>query len=389
MLSPPRTETSEQESPLGRRRKKQMRPDQAKGSLRRVLPAAFWIATVLFAGCGVPGEPLPPLLEIPERATDLSATQVGSRLHLAWSPPRLTTEGTRVRRLARLELYGVFLPPGTALGDFPERARLLATLGTDAIAAGRERVLYELPLAVGQLRQTAFFAVKAINDKDKDAGFSNLVQVEIVDLPEAPLDLQATLTESAIHLAWKAPPLSAFGGTAPQPDGYQVYRAEAGSPQAARQTDSQPATQTVIMLGATSSAAYQDSTFEFGHSYVYSVRAFVGQGESTALTPPSHSAEVGAVDRFPPASPLNVRAVAVPGAVDLAWSPNSEADLAGYNVYRRDGDALLKLNMGLLPAPLFRDPSPTPGARYLYRVTALDGNGNESAASEDAVVTAE
>lgn len=385
MLSPPRTETSEQESPLGRRRKKQMRLIQAKGSLRRLLTAVFWMAAVLLAGCGVPGEPLPPLLEIPERATDLSAKQVGSRLQLAWSPPRLTTEGTRVRRLARLEIYGVFLPQGAALTSFPESSRLLATLGTDAIPAGQQRIVYELPLTAGQLRQTAFFAVKAINNKDRDAGFSNVVQVEIVDLPAAPLDLQATLTESAIHLAWKAPPLSAFGGPAPQPDGYQVYRAAAGSPQ----PGSPVATQTEIMLGATGSAAYQDSTFEFGHNYVYSVRAFAGQGESAALTPPSNSVEVAAVDRFPPASPQNVRAIAVPGAVDLAWSPNSEADMAGYNVYRREEEALVKLNLGLLPAPLFHDPSPTPGARYLYRVTAVDGNGNESAASQDAVVTAE
>ncbi len=385
MLSPPRTETSEQESPLGRRRKKQMSPSQAKGSLRQVLTAVFWMAAVLLAGCGVPGEPLPPLLEIPERATDLSAKQVGARLQLAWSPPRLTTEGTRVRRLARLEIYGVFLPPGAALTSFPESSRLLATLGTDAIPAGQQSIVYELPLAAGQLRQTAFFAVKAINNNDKDAGFSNVSQVETADLPQAPLDLQATLTENAVHLVWKAPPLSAFGGPAPQPDGYQVYRAEVRSPQAG----SQPATQAVIMLGTSGSAAYQDSTFEFGHSYVYSVRAFVVQGESTALTPPSNSAEVAAVDRFPPASPQNVRAVTIPGAVDLAWSPNSEADMAGYNVYRREGEALVKLNLGLLPAPLFRDPSPTPGARYLYRVTAVDGNGNESAPSQDAVVTAE
>ncbi len=143
------------------------------------------------------------------------------------------------------------------------------------------------------------------------------------------------------------------------------------------------------MLGTTGSAAYQDSTFEFGQSYVYSVRAFAGQGESAALTPPSHSAEVAAVDRFPPASPQNVRAVTIPGAVDLAWSPNSEADMAGYNVYRRERDSLLQLNLGLLPAPLFHDPSATAGTRYLYRVTAVDGDGNESAASQDAVVTAE
>ena len=380
-LSPLRIETTARENRIGRQMdpRKKRGPGDIHRSLRLILPVAVWLAAVLLAGCGMPGEPLPPLLEIPERATDLSITQAGTRLRLVWSPPRLTTEGTRVRRLARLEIYGVFLPEGATLTNFPESSRLLATLQADEISAQQEQIAYEFPLASGQLRQTAFFAVKAVNDKSKDAGFSNLAQLKIVDLPDAPLDLQATLTEDAIHLSWKAPPSSAFGGPAPQPDGYQIYRAEAGTQQ------------TAVLLGTASSPAYQDSTFAYGQRYVYSVRAFVGEGESAATTPPSDSEEVDAADRFPPASPLNVRGVTIPGAVDLVWSPNSEPDLAGYNVYRQqeqDG-ARLRLNLELLPTPFFRDPSVTPGNLYIYQVTAADGNGNESAPSEAAQLTAE
>ena len=380
-LSPLRIETTAQENRIGCQRdpRKKKGPGETDRSLRLIQPVAVWLAAVLLAGCGVPGEPLPPLLEIPERASDLSITQTGARLRLVWSPPSLTTEGTRVRRLARLEIYGVFLTEGATLTNFPESSRLLATLQADEISALQEQIAYELPVASGQLRQTAFFAVKAVNDIGRDAGFSNLAQLKIVDLPDAPLDLQATLTEDAIHLAWKAPPASAFGGPAPQPDGYRIYRAEAGSQQ------------TAALLGTARSPAYQDSTFAYGQRYVYSVRAFVGEGDSAVTTPPSNPAEVDAADRFPPASPLNVRGVTIPGAVDLIWSPNPEPDLAGYNVYRQqeqDG-ARLRLNRELLPTPLFHDPSVTPGNLYTYQVTAADGNGNESVPSEAVQLTAE
>jgi len=72
---------------------------------------------LLLVGCGVPGEPLPPLLEIPAAINDLTAVQVGDHIEVTWSVPHLTTEGTRVRELDRMDIYGVFLSgmPGLAI----------------------------------------------------------------------------------------------------------------------------------------------------------------------------------------------------------------------------------------------------------------------------------
>lgn len=335
----------------------------------------------LLVACGVPGEPLPPLLEIPQPVADLAAEQIGARVRLVFSRPQLTTEGTRVRFLDRIEMHGSFLAAENPLSSFPEQAQLLATINAAALPEGLTQIVYELPIEGSQRGAAARFAVKAINHRGRDAGFSNVATIEIADLPEPPAGLETTLTEEAIRLSWKESEQSAFGGPAPRPDGYEVYRAEAGS----ALPDAPPST----IVQSTAAPFYEDRSFRFGRRYVYSVLAFVRRGDSRAVTPHSDTVAVDAIDRFPPASPQNVRAVAVPGAVELAWSPNAESELAGYNVYRSEGGAPAKLNAELLPIPLFRDSTVKAGTEYRYQVKAVDQEGNEGAASEEATATAE
>ncbi|MBI3934331.1 MAG: hypothetical protein HY316_06535 [Acidobacteria bacterium] len=338
---------------------------------------AVGVLAAVLMGCGVPGEPLPPLLEIPEPVHDLSAEQVGARLTLRFTRPQLTTEGTLIRFLDRMEIHGAFLPPDASPETFAEQARLVATLASAQIPAEAGQLSYDLPLEASQRGTKAVFAVKAINHREKDAGFSNLATVEITDLPEAPTRLRAILTEPAIQLSWTPAERSAFGGAAPMPEGYEVYRTDAGSPAPA------------ALLATTPSPFYEDTSFAFGASYTYYVRAFARRGESTARTPESSSVEVAAVDRFPPASPQNLRAVPVPGAVELAWSPNAETDLAGYHLYRSAGSNFVRVNAVLLLLPLYRDTNVQAGNEYRYQVKAVDRNGNEGPPSGEASATAE
>ena len=71
--------------------------------------------------------------------------------------------------------------------------------------------------------------------------------------------------------------------------------------------------------------------------------------------------------------------------VDLTWAPNTEADLAGYNVYRHEAGAQAqKINSDVVKAPSFRDEKVEAGHQYFYSVSAVDERGNESGRSEEA-----
>ena len=74
--------------------------------------------------------------------------------------------------------------------------------------------------------------------------------------------------------------------------------------------------------------------------------------------------------------------------IDLLWAPVTDADLAGYNVYRRENEArAAKINGDLVKTPAFRDTAVTPGKSYAYSVSAVDERGNESPRSEEASET--
>ena len=88
-------------------------------------------------------------------------------------------------------------------------------------------------------------------------------------------------------------------------------------------------------------------------------------------------------------NPSDLEAVVLPAAepeqasVSLAWNIASEADVAGYAVYRSEQEGVrgVRLNGQLLGSPTYRDGSVAAGRRYFYSVTAVDTAGQESAAS--------
>ncbi len=90
-----------------------------------------------------------------------------------------------------------------------------------------------------------------------------------------------------------------------------------------------------------------------------------------------------------PAAPMNLEAEAGSGIVTLDWSDNSEADLAGYNIYRSitPGSGYVKQNVSLLSDSNFTDSSVINGTPYYYVVTAVDDANNESGYSNEVFVT--
>ncbi len=232
------------------------------------------------------------------------------------------------------------------------------------------------------------YSVRTSISASKESADSNPAALRVYSPPAPVRDLRVTLTETALVLDWSAPQQP--GNKAAKSVGFRVYRAEVDpdTAQAAALDASQakpiaPPT----LLAQTTETQYRDTSFQFGHTYLYSVRDAVQFGTETVESADSAPAVLDAKDIFPPATPLGLEAVvvpatnAMPAAVELTWAINTEGDLAGYNVYRSEGADLpgLKLNSEPLSAPTFHDMSVLPGTSYFYRVGAVDRSGNESA----------
>src|SRR4029077_18601651 len=88
------------------------------------------------------------------------------------------------------------------------------------------------------------------------------------------------------------------------------------------------------LLGPAPAAEYRDASFEFGHTYVYTVRSVTPIAAESVESADSNPVELAAKDVFPPAVPQTVVAALVPATaaspayVDLTWAISGEADLA-------------------------------------------------------------
>jgi chitodextrinase len=96
------------------------------------------------------------------------------------------------------------------------------------------------------------------------------------------------------------------------------------------------------------------------------------------------------LDTAPPSAPSGLSAAREGESVRVTWSPNPEADLEGYTVYRATSASgpYLALNTTLVTGTEYVDAGlPEGAATVWYQVSASDVSGNESARSAASSVT--
>lgn len=338
------------------------------------------------AGCGAPGVPMPPSLELPRPVNDLAAMRKGGRVVLAWTEPTQTIDRQKIRRLGPTVIC-------RATGEFPmKQCRAVKQLRPEDLhslspAAGRRpQVMFEdaLSLEMQSATQFATYAVEIRNRRDKGAGLSNQVRISLAPSLPAPNDLRAEVTPESVVLSWTAPEL--LPGAANLRFFYRVYRKLANAPDYTliQELPAKAGTETV-----------GDRSFEWEHAYDYKVTSVTRvqlaggepmefEGDDSPVVP------IFPHDIFPPATPTGLEAVfsgvGQKPFIDLTWAPNTEADLAGYNVFRSEpGEPARQIHSQLVKAPAFRDENVVAGHRYIYSVSAVDERGNQSARSETAV----
>jgi len=346
-----------------------------------VLPLAVAVGIVFLLGCGVQGPPQPPRLEVPERVTDLSAFQVGRTLEIRFALPQQAVDGERLTKPLEIEILRAQIPPGSVPPKSPPLA-LWTRLQPDQWTryTNDRRVIYPARLSEEEYKnwqtEDSIIAIRTLTRgfrrRPVESEISNLVRLRLLDVLGPTNHIESQTTEKAIELRWP-PPASTFGGQqAKSLAGYRIYRSRTGKPGSFQ------------LVGESKEPRYLDSDFEFGRAYSYEVRALFKEGGTIAEGEGTQPYEVIPRDTFPPVRPKGLTALYTAGAVELVWTANSEKDLAGYCVYRREnGEQPKKLNKELLRTPILRDVSVQPGHIYFYQVTALDLSNNESQPCEE------
>jgi hypothetical protein len=369
---------------------------------RRIFYLRFFIFIALTEGCGAPGEPRPPQPPVPVAITDLAARQIGDGVSLTFTLPRDSVDGERLAEPPAIEIFR-----GTTTEGRPAKssaARLVYVVPSTLVETylTGNRVQFLDPIPAEEIRAHAndrfLFLVKTRASKKRASADSNVVLIRLYPVPEPIAVAKAVVTEAAIELSWSPPEKTTSGAPLAELAGYRIYRAviDPASAAAASQDISKAVLKTPLDLLAPSPVtSFRDTQFEFGATYLYSIRSVATADSTTVESGDSAPVVVTPRDVFPPAAPLELVAVFVPlvadlpAHVELSWSISPETDLAGYRVYRNEqgegrGELLTR---ELLLTPAFRDMSVSLGRRYVYRVTAVDRAGNESEPSIPAAVT--
>lgn len=338
----------------------------------------------LLTGCAAQSPPRPPRVERPEAVRDLAAAQVGSTVELNFTLPDRATDGQGLTKPLEIDIQRVATPPGETPGAGMTVTPLAALQGADlARHTSKSKVEYGDSLDRGEFQHlaggTLTYQVRGLTrgfrGRRIEGALSNPATVRLLDVPESPADLTIQATASALELRWSAPAQTMTGKTASTVSRYRIYRSETGKPGS------------YAAVGESPDTSFSDADFEFDHLYAYRVRALITEAGQTAESADSTHVEIVPRDVFPPAAPAGLTGVYTGKEVDLIWSPSTETDLAGYNIYRSsDGGKPVKLNAELLRSPLYHDTTAASGHRYIYQVIAVDMNSNESAPSGEANV---
>jgi hypothetical protein len=312
----------------------------------------------LLAGCGSIGQPLYPALKIPSRVTDLAVVEHGANLDFDFTIAPLSTEGVVLKEIGSVDLR---VGPSQS-NTFNQDEWLKSSARVDVPTPDKPGPVHaQFPVA-NLVDKDVIVAVRVTNPKGRDAGWSDFKTFHVEQPLATPADFHVGATAKGVELAWRAAGISEF----------RIFR----------KAEQQPRP---MLLATATESPYVDISAEYGKTYQYTVQGVRGTVESDVAGPEI----ITPVDTFAPEVPAGLTASVGLGAVELAWTRNTESDFKEYRVFRsEEGGPFVEIARGL-DAPTYSDHGIQSGKRYRYQVSAVDQIGNASVPSAPVEILAQ
>jgi len=345
---------------------------------RGVLSFAALVAGILTAsGCGSPGAPQAPSLNLPEKVINLTAQRGGNIVILRWTMPSRSTDhlllkGPLAVRLCRRPADGV--------------CQTIADLNFDPGVDADFRETLPADLTIGPARLLTYVA-EVRNRRGRSAGFSNEAYSSAGQAPPPLLGITAQPQSTGVLFHWQPNKDDAHSRLRL----HRTLIANAGTSKPksllpGSKLDSKEPAETELIAKSSKTGQALDASALPGHLYSYTaerLNSLILDGNPVTLAGPQTAPfRVDTRDVFPPSSPEGLVAIAnrAEHSLDLSWTPNTEPDLAGYFVYRQDANGQWRRVSGdkPLPGPAWRDLTPPNITVLQYSVSAVDFSGNES-----------
>ena len=312
----------------------------------------------------------------PHSLSAVADEQVIGQVVLRWASPTLDAQGGQLSDLSRYILFRAKESTSAfvAVDTLGAEVRQYTDTGLD------ESTVY-------------YYAVSALDAVGNESSRSAVVEVQTQGAdrvpPAAPQNIAAIADEDAfgqVSISWSAPSKDADGGDMAGLASYTVFRSKGST----------NAFQSIATVGV-ETREYMDTGLEELTTYYYAVSASDEIGNESARSGIVQVLTSGS-DRVAPAAPQNLSAVAdddIFSQVSLVWSPptrdaNGEelTGLTRYVVFRSEGsrNAFVSVDTVDAATSAYVDTGLEELTTYYYTVSAIDGDGNESARAGDVSV---
>jgi hypothetical protein len=312
------------------------------------LPTATAVLSVMLAGCGSPGDPMPPALNRPMRTADLAIVERGANIHAVFTLPLITTENLPIQTPPEIEVRVGAIGDRFVQADWEQTSDVVPP---EAIKVENGRAEAVIPVAK-YVGRTVVVGVRLHGPKGRHNGWA----VDVVNvLPELPTPgaVAAREVPGGVELNWNVAKSAA---------GFRIFRRDANAKE-----------KEWALIGTSDKTSFVDAGAEYGKAYDYYVQTTEKSGEKYAESESSSIVSIQPTDKFAPDKPAGLTAVPATKSIELVWDSNKEADLAFYRVYR---DNVMLADK--VPAASFSDRDVVGGAKHSYEVTAVDTANNES-----------
>src|SRR5437016_3812701 len=191
----------------------------------QIFPVFYFPFSILLltAGCGAPGDPVPPSPPVPVAIKDLAAHQAGDGVQLSFTLPANSIFGERLPAPPAVEiLRGAPKSDGSADS---KSFRVVYTIPGALVEGYRAdgRVRFIDPIAPEETKShpggAVTYVVRTRASQKRASADSNAVSLRLFPVPAPITSVEAHVTESAVELTWPVParPRSRFLLSSPGP----------------------------------------------------------------------------------------------------------------------------------------------------------------------------
>ncbi len=347
-----------------------------KGGARCVCTVLLGLSLLFFGGCGYKKPPVPPESVVPEPINDLRYTVDSKGVELSWTFPHETIKGTNINDIDSFEVFRAVILLEDYCGDcpIPFGEPTVIPGGEPSVETKRKAVHQESLLRTGH---KYFYKVRSRTSWWAASEDSNIISFVYYTPSKAPEGVTLTTEGQNLVLSWR--PVLEFldGSTVDLPVNYQVLRSEGGK-------DFKAVGRPV------KDARYVDTKVEQGQKYFYKVQSLILLEGEIAKGGISEVVDDVPRDTTPPSVVTGVTAVRTAAGIKIIWDRSSDADVAGYRVYRRVKNQKKVKLLGEVERSytIFVDDNVPADRRVYYSITAIDMAEpvNESKPSKEATV---